>query len=203
MSPSRPTSSALGTLAALALAYGHFGRTFLGPRGSFWRRMTTTGLTLGALALASGEAERLRPRKRDIPAGIAIAAGLFAIFQIGDRAARRLMPRGGDEIGEIYDLRSHAPAGEIGLRLAAVIGPAEELFWRGWLRRRVGWLPAAGAYAGAHVVTRNATLIGAAGVAGVYWGALAAVGAPMTALIVSHMVWDVWIFLVQPTKALE
>jgi membrane protease YdiL (CAAX protease family) len=191
---------ALGTLVGLVLAYAHFARTFRGPRARFWHRMTTTGFTLGTLALASGEAERLKPRWRDIPLGIVIAMGLFAIFQVGDRQARKVMPKGGSEIGEIYALRSIRPPEEIALRLGGVIGPAEELFWRGWLQRRIGWVPASAAYAGAHLVTGNATLIGAAGVAGVYWGALAALGAPMTALIVSHVVWDVWIFLVSPTQ---
>ena len=191
---------ALGTLAGLVLAYAHFARTFRGPRDRFWVRMTTTGFTLGALALASGEAERIRLRWRHVALGFAIASGLYMIFQIGDRQARRIMPRGEDQIDEIYALREIRPREEIALRLAAVIGPAEELFWRGWLQRRIGWLPASAAYAGAHLVTGNATLIGAAGVAGVYWGALAALGAPMTALVVSHVVWDIWIFLVSPTE---
>lgn len=193
----------MGTLAGLALAYAHFARTFLGPRARFWHRMTTTGLTLGALALASGEAERVRPRWRDVPLGVAVAAGLFAVFQVGDRAARSVMPKGNAEIGDIYALRAIRPKEEIALRLATIIGPAEELFWRGWLQRRVGWLPASAAYGGAHLVTRNTTLIGAASVAGIYWGALAALGVPMTALIVSHSLWDVWIFLVQPTEPAE
>src|SRR5262245_30595299 len=162
--------------------------------------MTTTGFTLGTLALASGEADRLRPRWRDLPLGILIAMGLFAIFQVGDKQARRVMPQGDEQIKDIYALREIGSKEEIALRLATVIGPAEELFWRGWVQRRVGWLPASAAYAGAHLVTGNATLIGAAGVAGVYWGALAAIGAPMTARIVSHALWDIWIFLVQPTE---
>lgn len=193
----------LGTLAAIALAYAHFGRTFGGPRPEFWKRMTTTGLTLGALALAGDE--RVRPRWRDLPVGALVAAGLFAVFQVGDRFARERMPRGAEEIGEIYELREIAPREEIAVRLATVIGPAEELFWRGWLQRRLGgglggWLGAAAAYAGAHLVTRNLTLIGAAAVAGLYWGALRAVGVPMGALVVSHSLWDIWIFLVQPTE---
>lgn len=161
--------------------------------------MTATGLTLGALALAGGEGQRLKPRLRDLPLGLAIAAGLFAIFQVGDKRAREIMPRGGEQIAEIYALREIKPKEEIALRLAAVIGPAEELFWRGWLQRRIGWLPAAAAYAGAHLVTGNTTLIGAAAVAGLYWGALGALGVPMGALIASHAAWDIWIFLVAPT----
>ncbi|MGH2557245.1 MAG: CPBP family glutamic-type intramembrane protease, partial [Actinomycetota bacterium] len=80
-------------------------------------------------------------------------------------------------------------------------------FWRGFVQRRLAgragvWQGAAlgaMAYGGAHVVTGNLTLIGAAGVAGGYWAALAAAGLPMGALIVSHVVWDVWIFLLAPT----
>ena len=163
--------------------------------------MTAAGLSLGALALAGAVGQRLRPSWwRDIPLGLAFAAGLDAIFQVGDKKARELMPRGEEQIAEIYALREIRPKEEIAVRLAAIIGPAEELFWRGWLQRRIGWLPTSAAYAGAHLVTGNATLIGAAAVAGLYWGLLAAIGIPMGALIVSHVAWDIWIFLVRPTE---
>jgi hypothetical protein len=59
---------------------------------------------------------------------------------------------------------------------------------------------AAAAYGGVHVVTGNFTLFGAAGVAGAHWCALYAAGVPLGALIVSHQLWDVWIFLLQPTS---
>jgi hypothetical protein len=69
----------------------------------------------------------------------------------------------------------------------------------------MGRLPGAAAaslaYGGAHLVTGNVALIGAAGVAGLYWSVLAAMGAPMAALITSHVVWDIWIFLVAPTRS--
>jgi len=48
-------------------------------------------------------------------------------------------------------------------------------------------------------VTANLTLMGAAGVAGAYWATPSAAGLPMGALIVSHIVWDIWIFLLAPT----
>jgi len=172
--------------------------------------MTTTGAILGTLAIASDRSlQRPRLRLRDVALGLGIAAGLYGIFQVGDRMARKILPAGDENIDEIYTLREAAPKGEIAVRLAAVIGPAEELFWRGYLQReianrwggRVGALASTAAYGGAHLVTGNAALIGAATVAGAYWSVLAGLGTPMAAMIVSHILWDVWIFLVAPTTA--
>jgi len=196
----------------LLIAYPAFALTFRGPRTRFWHRMTTTGAILGALAIAGDRSlQRPRLRPREAALGLGIAAGLYGIFQLGDRIARRILPSGDENIGDIYELRDISPRGEIALRLAAVIGPAEELFWRGLLQRslasRIGRVPAAAAstaaYGGAHVVTGNIALIGAATVAGLYWGLLAAAGIPMAALVTSHVIWDIWIFLVSPTQSSE
>ena len=208
--PDRPHPAA--TAASVATAYAAFAATFRGPKPRFWQRMTRTGLGLGALALASsGELRRVRPRPRDVVTGLAVAAGLYAVFQVGDRAARRIMPSGAEDIGEVYELRALRPKGEIAARLTAVIGPAEELYWRGMLQQELtrrlgpvrGAAAAAALYGGAHLSTGNPTLVGAASVAGAGWSALAALGVPMPALVVSHAVWDIWIFLVQPTQRLD
>jgi hypothetical protein len=196
----------------LLIAYPGFALTFRGPRDRFWDRMTTTGAILGTLAIAGDRSlQRPKLRGRDVALGLGIAAGLYGIFQIGDRMARRILPAGDKNIGDIYELRERAPHNEIAVRLAAVVGPAEELFWRGLLQRSIGarWgrLPGAvaatAAYGGVHVVTGNPALIGAATVAGAYWSAFALLGAPMAALIVSHVMWDIWIFLVAPTRSVR
>ena len=206
----RPGSLALAV--GLAAAAAAFTATFRGPRERFWTRMTWTGLGLGSLALlASGPARRARVRWWHVPLGLASAAVLYVTFQLGDRFARRYVPSGDAEIREIYALRTIRPRGEIAGRLAAIIGPAEELFWRGLvqaaLMRRFGrWRGAAlaaGAYGGVHVTSGNFTLMGAAGVAGAHWCALYAAGVPLGALVVSHVAWDIWIFLVQPTGEIE
>jgi membrane protease YdiL (CAAX protease family) len=189
------------TAIGLAMAFGMFALTFRGPRAKFWERMTLTGFVLGAMALANDDdLRRLRFRERDVALGLLSAAGLYAIFRVGDRTARAVMPKGSKEIGDIYALRSLRPKAEIATRLAAVIGPAEELFWRGFVQRRIGAPGAALTYGGAHLVTGNATLIGAATVAGIYWGLLRALGMSMPALITSHVAWDIWIFLLAPTE---
>ena len=203
-------------LAALAIAAAAAGTaftaTFRGPRERFWSRMTVTGLGLGSLALLlSGPARRARIHWWHVPLGLLSAGILYVTFQVGDRFARRFVPSGDREIREIYGLRTLRPREEIATRLATIIGPAEELFWRGLvqsaLMRRFGRWPGAAlaaiAYGGIHVVSGNFTLLGAAGVAGAHWSALYAAGVPLGALIVSHIAWDVWIFLVQPTGEIE
>ena len=202
------------SLAPLAIGLGlaqvAFAATFVGPRDRFWSRMTSTGLGLGSYALVADPslARRLRVRPSDVLVGLASAGILYGTFQLGDRFARRFVPAGGDDIEAIYGLRALRPRGEVAARLAAVIAPAEELFWRGlvqetlmarWGRWR-GAALAAAAYGGVHLVTGNFTLFGAAGVAGAHWCLLYAAGAPLGALLVSHVTWDVWIFLLQPTS---
>ena len=189
------------TAIGLAMAFGLFGLTFRGSRARFWERMTLTGFVLGTMALGNdAELRRLRFRERDVVLGLLSAAGLYVIFQAGDRMARTAMPQGSKEISDIYALRSLRPKEELAARLGLVIGPAEELFWRGFVQRRTGFLTATALYGGAHIVTGNATLIGAATVAGAYWGFLRAMGVPLGALVVSHVAWDIWIFLIAPTE---
>jgi membrane protease YdiL (CAAX protease family) len=211
--PERPDApGGLALAVALASAGVAFSATFRGPRERFWQRMTLTGLGLGSLALlTSGPSRRARIRWWHVPLGLLSAAALYVTFHLGDRFARRFVPSGDREIREIYALRTLRPKEEIAARLATIVGPAEELFWRGLLQsalaRRYGRWPAAAlatlAYGGVHVVSGNFTLVGAAGVAGAHWSALYAAGVPLGALIVSHVAWDIWIFLVQPTGEIE
>lgn len=192
----------------LLIAYPAFAFAFRGPRDKFWDRMTTTGAILGTLAIGGDRSlQRPKVRARDVALGVGIAVGLYGIFKVGDGMARQILPAGDEAIDDIYDLRSLRPKYEIAVRLGTVIGPAEELFWRGLVQRSLAravgrWpsaLAAATAYGGAHLVTGNPALIGAATVAGLYWSIWAAARAPMASLVVSHVVWDIWIFLVAPT----
>ena len=203
-----PGAAVVGLVAAQAA----FAWTFRGPRDRFWDRMTRTGLNLGAWALlTSRPARHVRIGPTEVGLGLASAAALYGTFKAGDAFARRFVPGGEQQIRDIYTLRTVRPRPEIAARLATVIGPAEELFWRGLVQsafmerygRWTGAAMAAAAYGGVHVVTGNFTLFGAAGVAGTHWSALYAAGVPLGALIVSHVAWDVWIFLIQPTGDVE
>ena len=177
-------------------------------RSGFWARMAAGVGSLGAYALyANPDLRRTRIRRGDLARGVASATVLYGVFQLGDRFARRVMPNGGAEIDDIYRKRGLAPDPFIAATLALLIAPGEELFWRGLLNRYLAQElnPVAGNAAGAtiyaaiHLVSGNLTLTGAAGVAGTFWSLEHLAQGRMGPLIVSHVAWDLWIFLVRPT----
>ncbi len=183
-------------------------------RSHFWQKMAVGVGTMGALAVAANpelRSARNRPRLRDVPVGLATAAALYGIFRVGDRFARRVMPTGAQDIANIYQRRKMASRRFIAPALALVIAPGEELFWRGlvngYLMQRVGRVrgSALGAviYGGIHLITGNLTLSGAAGIAGAFWSLQYLFQGRLPAVIVSHVAWDLWIFLVQPTVELD
>lgn len=168
--------------------------------------------TLGAFALAANpELRKQRPAPRDLALGASSAAALYGIFRLGDRFARRVMPRGAEDIADVYARRRAAPRWFIAAALALLIAPGEELFWRGlvngYLMQRLGRLTgsALGAciYGGIHLITGNLTLTGAAGVAGAFWSLQYLFEGRLGSVVVSHVAWDLWIFLVQPTIELD
>ncbi|MDP2995333.1 MAG: CPBP family intramembrane metalloprotease [Anaerolineales bacterium] len=194
------------------LAFGLFALTFRGPRKRFWDRMTGTGIALSLLALATQpKLRKTRIGIKEIILGFGSAAALYGIFHVGDRISSKIVPSGGKQIEEIYALKRLRPRKELMARLGLVIGPAEEFFWRGFLQdglmerfgRFWGTLMGSAAYGGAHLVSGNFTLIGAATIAGCFWGGLYGLGVPLGALIVSHIVWDNVIFMIAPTTRLE
>lgn len=177
-------------------------------RSAFWAKMAAGIGSLGTYALlANPDLRRSRFRGGDLVRGVASAGVLYVIFQVGDRVARRVMPNGSAEIDAIYRKRGLAPDRFIAAGLVLLIAPGEELFWRGlvnrYLAQRLG--PVAGNAAGAtvygaiHLVSGNLTLTGAAAVAGAFWSLQHLADGRVAPLVVSHVVWDVWIFLLRPT----
>ena len=196
---------------ATALAATFFALTFRGPKKKFWDRMTGTGISLGGLSLVTQpELRHTKIGIKEIIIGLGSAAALYGIFHAGDRISRQIVPNGGKQIEDIYALKRIRPKKELMMRLGFIIGPAEELFWRGFLQdglmktfgRVWGSLMAIAAYGGVHIASGNFTLVGAATVAGAFWGGLYALGFPLGALIVSHIAWDNIIFLIAPTTKL-
>jgi len=143
---------------------------------------------------------------RKILLGILSALVLYGIFFAGNILSRIILPFAGPGIDGVYGFKQGASVLRIGLLMGLIIGPGEELFWRGYLQRqwekRFGSLPGFFAstllYALIHAAGGNLMLVLAAGVCGIFWGALYLKYRSIVILVVSHTLWDLMVFLILP-----
>jgi len=174
---------------------------------NFWLMMSANTVILSVLALAAGT--RAIEKKDLTPAnfliGIASAAGLYGLFWAGGKLLF-LIPGHQSQLESIYATRSALPAAAVAALLFFPIGFGEELFWRGfvqtWFAGRYSKPAAlaltAAVYTAVHVPTLNPVLIIAAAVCGVYWGALYLATGSLLPVLISHMLWDPFIFVIRP-----
>lgn len=175
---------------------------------NFWVLMTAGTGALGLLAIRIrgpfplGEGGRWS----DVVLGAAATVFLYAAFAVGRVVAGQVLPFAASQVAAVYTIRAQAPVWVITLVLVLVIGPGEELFWRGlvqWgLVQRLGpdrgWAAAALLYALAHAAAANVMLVIAALVAGAFWGRLYLRVGRIVPVAVSHVLWDLAVFVLFP-----
>ncbi|OQB54770.1 MAG: CAAX amino terminal protease self- immunity [Candidatus Aminicenantes bacterium ADurb.Bin147] len=143
---------------------------------------------------------------RKILRGVVSAVFLYAVFWAGNAVSRVLFSFAEGGISEVYGFKDGASTFRIGFLLGLIIGPGEELFWRGFLQRRWaawfgpgrGFLAATVLYAAVHAGSGNPMLISAAAICGVFWGFLYLRTGSALLCAVSHTLWDLAVFLVFP-----
>ncbi len=208
--------SSLGLFAVLLPALALFVPLFLtqgiGPFDFWWWMTASLLVLLGLVCLLDppwrhalvGDLKDGPVRKMVL--GVLSAAVLYGVFWVGNLASRYLLAGAAQDISGVYAFKGQATALRIALLMMFIIGPGEELFWRGFLQRRLeealgrraGWLVATGIYAAIHVATGNPILVLAAGVCGAFWGWLYLHYRSMFLNAVSHTVWDIVIFILFP-----
>lgn len=179
--------------------------------GNFWVLMALAGVILTLLSFGFDRElfRSLKERFRlwDIPLGLAIGAVLWGVFWVGDKVAVWMFPFAEGQIGSIYSMKDGTSPLLIALLLAFVVGPAEEIFWRGYVQEglsrkwsaTMGFIVTTAIYSFVHIWGLNFMLLVAAAVAGGVWGLLYRLWPErIGALIVSHAVWDVAVFVLFP-----
>jgi membrane protease YdiL (CAAX protease family) len=182
--------------------------TFYLTWASFWIKISFSAATLAILSifLQPRRKERIRIDARAVALGLVSAAILYFIFWAGKAVSGMILPFSGGQIGGIYNKGAGTQMWVIALLLFFVTGPSEELYWRGYLQKNLmsrfgqwqGWLLATAIYAAVHIWSFNFMLIGAAAVAGAFWGAMYWRLKNLTPVIISHSVWSAVIFAVFP-----
>ncbi len=180
-------------------------------RFNFWAEMVmATGVLAGA-ALFSGEKDLLsiyRFQRSHLVIGIVSAAVLYLVFLIGDAVSTQIFSFAKPEVSSIYRSREQASSLIIGILLFLWIGPAEEVFWRGFIQHRLskrlgeirGYLVSSLIYAGVHIWAFNLMLFLAALICGLFWGALFKRYRSVWPGLISHAIWDVAIFVLLPIR---
>ncbi len=200
----RPLTLAATVLLATILWFV----TFYLSWATFWIKISFSAATLAILSiwLQPNRMEDFKFNGQAIILGLLSAAILYLIFWTGKAISATVLPFAGQQIGSIYDKGAGTSMGVIALLLFFVTGPAEEIYWRGYLQKNLmvrfgqwqGWLLATVIYAGVHIWSFNFMLIGAAFVAGAFWGAMYWRFKNLAAVIISHSIWSAVIFAVFP-----
>ncbi|MBC7363077.1 MAG: CPBP family intramembrane metalloprotease [Candidatus Aminicenantes bacterium] len=138
--------------------------------------------------------------------GLGSAAMLYVIFLAGNHLVHNFWPGSSELLRSVYALKYGTSQWRIGIFLVLIIGPGEELWWRGFLQRHwavklgrwPGMLAVAALYAAVHLGSGNLLLVVAALVGGCWWGFQYLKFNSLLSNIISHTVWDLLVFLVFP-----
>lgn len=182
----------------------------------FWHMMVGAAILLSILSFVFGwDIWKQRWQSRigglkyiigQILLGIALAIILWGIFWLGDKLSQWMFPSfARAQVNSIYSIKDGFNPHMVGLLLLLLIGPAEEIFWRGYVQEKlqrsfsktwIGAVVGIALYTAIHIPSCNFMLIVAAGVCGVVWGGLYWWKPQwFPALLLSHALWDAAVFV--------
>lgn len=196
----------LWTMVALAAALWFY--TFFLPWSNFWIKISLSAAFLATLSFCSNPLARdqFHFNRSAWVRGLISAVALYAVFWLGKNISELIFPFTSQQIGAIYGKGDQVSLVPVFFLLLLVTGPSEEIFWRGFLQKNLmdrygrwqGWIAATAIYAGVHIWSFNFMLIGAAAVAGAFWGYLYMRWDRLAPIIVSHSIWSAFVFTIVP-----
>jgi membrane protease YdiL (CAAX protease family) len=184
---------------------------------NFWVMLTFSTSLLAAIAFALGR-PLIRSREftaKNVLVGVLLAALLYAVFYLGNqflllvsRLFPALLPDPAENIASVYANLGGLSPSLVAFLLFFPIGFGEEIFWRGFVQRRFRerWSARSAfvlttlLYTAIHLPTGNPVLILAALTCGLFWGGFYWATGSLIPVLVSHMFWDPFIFVMFPIK---
>lgn len=192
----------LGFIIAHALIYFSFH-----DKTIFWYIFTGSILILIAYAMFQGEVDDEASFAKYIFFGALSGLLLYFIFWFGFKTIQIMDFPFEKSIKKLY--RWYAPnAFWQYIALILVAAPGEELFWRGFIQKSLlkyfkpiwGILLGAALYASVSMYSGSFLLVFAAFLSGAAWGGLYYWKRSMPLVIVSHLIFDMMIFMIMPLK---
>ncbi len=173
---------------------------------NFWTAMTCAALILTTLTTIFSPRwwRQMEWNLSNLLLGVGIAVLLWGVFWVGDKVSSWIFPFARPQVNLIYGIKEGSSPWLLSALLLFIIGPVEEIFWRGYVQRTLsqrwganaGFVVATLVYTLVHIASFNFMLIMAALVCGVAWGLLYRFFPQrFTAILLSHALWDAAVFI--------
>lgn len=198
----------IGYAVALLFWFFMFSPWTAGSLNFWYTMLTATGiLTIYSLVIGKhNNSEIYRFKFKWILIGLLSAALLYLVFYIGNEVSRIIFDFTDREVGGIYSTKVQASKVFIGTALVLWIGPAEEVFWRGFAQHelskrfspRTAFIINTLVYAFVHIWAFNFMLFMAALICGLFWGYMYLKFKSVWPALISHAIWDLFIFVIIP-----
>ena len=176
---------------------------------SFWTAMSISATILWILSIFSIKnfTGQFVFSWKEVALGLGSAALLYGIFYLGNYLSTAWFDFAKPQITNIYGMKDGSNLTIVGILLLFLIGPAEEIFWRGFIQRKMdakygkwtAFIVTTLIYTLVHIWSFNFMLIMAALVCGAFWGLMFVYNNKrLVCLIISHAVWDLSVFILFP-----
>jgi len=144
---------------------------------------------------------------KDVALGIGSAIVLWGIFYLGNEISGLLFDFAHPQVNDVYAMKEGQNQIILALALLFWIGPAEEIFWRGYVQRTLSesklgnvkaFIITTLIYAAVHIWAFNFMLFMAALICGAFWGFIYMKNRNLLTVLISHAIWDVAVFILFP-----
>jgi membrane protease YdiL (CAAX protease family) len=190
----------------LAIIFSHLLLFFsFSDKSIFWYIYTGSLLFLITYAILQVDVDDQKGLFSYLGWGVLSGLLLYGLFWIGYHGVGFLQLGFQRDIHKLYRWYGPSLYWEY-FALILVAGPGEEIFWRGFVQKRLlslfkpkrGIIYGALLYASVHVYSGKLMLILGAFLSGIIWGSLYYWKKSMPLVIVSHIVFDIMLFIILP-----
>lgn len=192
-------------LAGIFFAYLLFYITFENKTAVFWYLYTATMLFLISYAIMNERLDDEVPTKQYLTIGVISGVALYFLFFVGDLALT-ILPGSFDK--QVLKIYVHFKLEWVWhyLVLIFIIVPGEEIFWRGFVQKRlmkhmnkvIAVFVAASFHAAALYFSGFTILMLAAFLSGLVWGFLYMWKRSIPLVIISHLTFDLLLLIILP-----
>lgn len=176
---------------------------------NFWYAMMLAAGALTGLSFWFGKDWKftISFNPKDVALGVGSAVVLWGVFYLGNEISNLLFDFARPQVDNVYAMKDGESPMFLILALLFWIGPAEEIFWRGYVQRSLestkygkwgAFIITTLVYALVHIWAFNFMLFMAALFCGAFWGFIYMKNRNLLTVLISHALWDVAVFILFP-----